>query len=451
MITQEKKCKFVYFSQTCTSFYFFQKNYTQIFFNVLLCDHKINTQLNFANTKHIYCGPNYATEKEKSMNNSIFEGIDEIFKGIEERLDLLPELHRDVIEMSFGLDGGSPMNIKDIAWQLREEYIDLEPKVVEAIQKEGLRMLRDLSKKDEWIVGNEAKDYDPAGFTHLFWKRLDSMLIGIRNSGDMINELRERLRTGFHGTDYIVLPSLRDLYEYDGDPIGFPNDAVKPTVAEFENLKEDMCTAANLLEAMGKTLLPNRKLNGNCGPTILDYSYLGMDMAEKIVLFNTRFTNVSSPVRTIKGMFDATGEDGELTIPGWFEPTEKDEADYNFKAVMDWDEKDLDEVLEDFSDYYLSLLELAERMKENYDPNKLDKNLASLFETLYLREEMGNTYFDGDSPAIDMIINRSNRFIKLVQMGAPLIVQWGEAAYLAQAYAIYKCGKSLEKVSKPAV
>ena len=67
-----------------------------------------------------------------------------------------------------------------------------------------------------------------------------------------------------------------------------------------------------------------------------------MDMAEKIVLFNTRFTSVPSPVRTIKGMFDATGEDGELTIPGWFEPTEEDEADYDFKAVMDWDEKDLD-------------------------------------------------------------------------------------------------------------
>ncbi len=379
------------------------------------------------------------------MKNSIFEGIDEVFKGIEERLDLLPELHRDVIEMSFGLDGGSPMNIKDIAWQLREEYIDLEPEFIEAIQKEGLRMLRDLSKKDEWTVDPEARDYDPAGLTHLSWKRLDNMLIGIGNSGNMINELRERLRTGFHGTDYVVLPSLRDLYEYNGDPIGFPEDAAKPTVAEFENLKEDMCTAANLLEAMGKILLPKRTVHGNYGPTILDYSYLGMEMAEKIVLFNTRFTSVPSPVRTIKEMFDATGEDGVLIIPGWFEPTEADEADYNFKAVMDWDEKDLDEVLEEFSDYYLSLLELAERMKENYDPNKLDKNLASLFETLYLREEMVNTYFEGDSPAIDMIIKRSNRFIRLVQMDAPLIVQWGEAVYIAQAYAIYKCGKSLEK------
>ena len=32
-----------------------------------------------------------------------------LIDGIKERVDLLPELHRDVIEMSFGLDGGKEL------------------------------------------------------------------------------------------------------------------------------------------------------------------------------------------------------------------------------------------------------------------------------------------------------------------------------------------------------
>ena len=37
--------------------------------------------------------------------------------------------------MSFGLDGGSPMSVKDIAWQLGEEYIELTPEIVKGIDE----------------------------------------------------------------------------------------------------------------------------------------------------------------------------------------------------------------------------------------------------------------------------------------------------------------------------
>lgn len=373
------------------------------------------------------------------MNNNLFDGI-------KERLDLLPELHRDVIDMSFGLDGGSPMSIEDIAFELRGEYIDLTPEVIKLIQEEGLRMLRHTGQKDEWVIGPEIKDYDPSGFAHLTWKELDHM----GNIVDKFEETKKYLREHYAGSDYIVIPSLRELYEYDGDAIGYFDGAIKPGAAECDSLKNDMYNVANLLESMGKILLPDRKLYGDsAAPCVLDYSYLGVEMAERIVLFNTRFTNVTSPVRTLMGMYDATDENGELILPGWFEPTEEAEADYNYKCKMDWDEKSMDELLQDFSEFYLNLLELGEMMYT--DPNKLDDELAGLYETLFLYEQTGNTYFEGDSPAIEMLINRSNRFIALSRMNAPLLVQWGEASYIAQAYAIYKCGRSIERIPKQAV
>ena len=94
-------------------------------------------------------------ERRTIMKNvNVLDGIDEIFVGIKERLDLLPDLHSDVIEMSFGLDGGSPMNCRDIAFELRGEYIDLTPEIVEMIQTEGLRMLRFIDKRKEWITNS---------------------------------------------------------------------------------------------------------------------------------------------------------------------------------------------------------------------------------------------------------------------------------------------------------
>ncbi len=414
---------------------------------MLSCARNINAQLYFANAK---AANEYAAEKEKIMDNNVFEGIDEVFEGIKERLELLPELHRDVIGMSFGLDGGSPMNIKDIAWQLGEEYIHLTPEVVKLIQEEGLRMLRFVKKTDEWQPGTEAKDFDPSGFAYLTWKQIDHICV----SPDKIAETKEYLRKHFAGSDYVTIPTLKELYEYEGDDFGYLDDVVKPNAEEYRFLQNKLYNVVNLLEGMGKTLLPDRKIHGNsAAPLIFDYSYLDIETAERIVLFNTSFTEVPSPVRTIKGMFDETDYNGVLVFSGWYEPTEEDEADCEFRCIMNWDEKDLDELLQDFSDFYLKLLELGEVTGTDFDPNKLDKELGSLYETLFLYKQCGNTYFEGDSPAIDVIIRRAIRFIKLVQIGAPLIVQWGEASYIAQAYAIYKCGdgKSLEKIPKEAV
>ncbi len=219
------------------------------------------------------------------MENTVFDGIDEIFSGIKERVDQLPELHRDVICMGFGLDGGSPMNAKDIAFVLQGEYIDLTPEAVEAVQKEALRMLR-FAGADDHKPHPGSKDYDPSGYAHITWKTLDNMGSDIRDCS--IGEIREYLEKRYAGDDFIVIPSLRELYEYDGNPLGAPyDDFAKPSVHKLEQLKEDMNNVATLLEQLGKKLLPDRRVSDHTSPLILDYSYLDMDMAKRIILENT--------------------------------------------------------------------------------------------------------------------------------------------------------------------
>lgn len=223
-------------------------------------------------------------------NVNVLEGIDEIFAGIKERLDLLPNLHRDVIEMSFGLDGGGPMNCRDIAFELRGEYIDLTPEIVGMVQTDGLRMLRLVDKRNDW-TGSTGKDYDPGKFPHLSWNALDLMHSVVGHAADKTEDIREYLRKRYADSDYVVIPTLRDLYEYNGDATVFQDDTVKPSAGELEELKEYMADVVEILEEMGKIPLPNKKVNGSCAPTILDYSYLDMETAVKIVLSNPRLVN----------------------------------------------------------------------------------------------------------------------------------------------------------------
>ena len=224
------------------------------------------------------------------MRNVNFDEIRNIIEEIKECLELLPSLHRDVLEMFFGLDGGSPMTIKDIAWQLGEEYeyMNFTPDVVEGIKTEGLHMLRNFGKTNRWEWNDKSKDYDPSGFAHLTWKEVDRMIF----SADRIDEIREDLRKRYADSDYVTIPTLMNLYEYDGDCIGNCDDIRKPGADDYNSLKEDMYNVVNLLEGMGKIILPDKSLCGKSPvPYILEYSYLGIEDAEKIVLKNTCLIN----------------------------------------------------------------------------------------------------------------------------------------------------------------
>ena len=111
-------------------------------------------------------------------------------------------------------------------------------------------------------------------------------------SADRENEIKEYLRKRYEASDYITIPTLMELYEYDGDCFGNFDDIKKPDAEEYDYLKEDMENVVNILEDMGKKILPDKRLCGKSPvPYILEYSYLGIEVAEKIVLKNTCLIN----------------------------------------------------------------------------------------------------------------------------------------------------------------
>ena len=99
---------------------------------------------------------------------------------------------------------------------------------------------------------------------------------------------------------------------------------------------------------------------------------------------------------------------------------------------MAWDEKDLEQVIRDYQELYTSLLELGEEIRDTKTEHeeffeKLGKSLKNQLVAKHL-------------------ILRARRFCRLVVIGAPLVILWNEATYLAQAFAINACGRSLELI-----
>lgn len=191
--------------------------------------------------------------------------------------------------------------------------------------------------------------------------------------------------------------------------------------------------------------------------------------------------NQGSAIRTIQEMFDKTDKNGELLIPEWPADCEETPTGRYFQCKMDWNQKGLEQVISDFEELYASLLELGEKMRdEEFDPEFLSADLKATWNTyirdfefddlddleieqLLLKEEfeelteaeqeafdeyMGRCRADAEQRlekplAALQAVNRARRFCKLKEIDAPLAVLWHEADYLAQAFVVNACAKSM--------
>ena len=236
------------------------------------------------------------------------------------------------------------------------------------------------------------------------------------------------------------MPKIRELYDYRGFADRFHDESFRPSAREFQKLKEIARKVARKLEEMEKTLLPDIKGKRSVLDMALEYCYLGEGFAKSIAaqsLFYSgnavRIHKEGSAIRTIQGMYDKTDENGTLFLPEWSTDPDVPDTGRFYKCQMAWDEMDLEQVLRDFQELYTSLLELGEEIQntkteqEEYFTN-LEKSLKN------------------DLVAKHLIL-RARRFCHLVTIGAPSVILWGEATYLAQAFALNACGKSLELVN----
>lgn len=373
---------------------------------------------------------------EKKQN--VLDELQVVVNTMEQQVKKLPELFMDVCAMGMGLDGDDPMNSRDIADELRGEYIDLTPDLVEEAQRDASKMTNLLPKVEKIFPTEFLVDPELSGIgKSCTWSFLDDLRIS--ESAKDEKSLEVALSLEFGDQDFVRMPCIRELYDYRGFADRFHDESFRPTAREFQKLKEMAGKVARKLEEMGKTLLPDVKGKRTVQDVALEYCYLGEDLAKSIAaesLFCSgnavRKFKEGSAIRTIQGMYDKTDENGELFLPEWSTDPDIPDTGHFYKCRMAWDELDLERTIRDFQELYTSLLELGEEIRKT--KTEQDKYFANLEKSL-----------KSDLVAKHLIL-RARRFFRLVIIGAPPVILWGEATYLAQAFAINACGKSLELV-----
>ena len=371
-------------------------------------------------------------------NQNALDELQSVVDTMEQQVKKLPEFFMDVMSMGMGLDGGDPMNSRDIAEELRGEYIDLTPDLVEEAQRDASKMTNLLPQIEKRFPEELLVDPELSGIgKSCTWSFLDDLRIS--ESAKDEKSLEAALSLAFGDQDFVRMPMLRELYDYRGFADKFHDESFRPTAREFQKLKEMAGKVARKLEEMGKTLLPDIKGKRPALEVALKYCYLGEDLAKSIAaesLFCSgnavRIFKEGSAIRTIQGMYDKTDENGVLFLPEWSTDPDVPDTGRFYKCQMVWDELDLERTIRDFQELYMSLLELGEEIRKT--KTEQDKYFANLEKSL-----------KNDLVAKHLIL-RARRFCRLVIIGAPPVILWGEATYLAQAFAINACGKSLELV-----
>lgn len=376
------------------------------------------------------------------MNNetnlNVLDDLQDVIDTMERQVKLLPDLFMDVMSMGMGLYGDDPMNSRDIADELRGEYIDLTPDLVEEAQRDASKMTSILSKVEKIFPADLLVDPELSGIGKCCtWSYLDDLRIS-ENARDE-KGLEAAVSLEFGDQEFVRMPVLRELYEYRGFADRFHDESMRPTAREFQKMKELAGKVAEKLWEMGKTLLPDIKGKHSMLDVALEYSYLGEDFAKSIAAESLlragnaiRVFKDGSAIRTIQGMYDKTDENGTLFLPEWSTDPDVPDTGRFYKCRMKWDERDLERVIRDFQELYTSLLELGEEIRETKTEQE------AYFENL--EKSLKNKL------AAKHLILRARRFCRLVVIGAPPVILWGEATYLAQAFAVNACGQSLELV-----
>ena len=375
---------------------------------------------------------------KNEKNFSVLDDLQEVLDTMEQQVSKLPDLFMDVCAMGMGLNGDDPMNSRDIAEELRGEYIDLTPDLVEEAQRDASEMTAILPQIEKIFPEDLLADPELSGVgKSCTWRFLDDLRI----SDDAKDEkkLEAALNLEFGDENFVRMPALRSLYDYRGAADRFHDESLRPSALQFQKIKEMARKVARTLWEMGKTLLPDIKGRRSVLNVALEYCYLGEDFAKSIAAESLLCSHNAiqvyregSAIRTIRGMFDKTDENGILYLPEWSSEPDVPDTGRFYRCQMAWNEKDLEQVIRDYQELYTSLLELGEEIRNTKTEHEeffenLEKSLKNQLVAKHL-------------------ILRARRFCRLVVIGAPLVILWNEATYLAQAFAINACGRTLELI-----
>ena len=86
---------------------------------------------------------------KNEKNHNVLDDLQEVLDTMDYQVSRLPDLYKDVMSMGMGMNGDTPMNSRDIADELRGEYIDLTPDLVEEAQRDGSVMTNFLPQLEK--------------------------------------------------------------------------------------------------------------------------------------------------------------------------------------------------------------------------------------------------------------------------------------------------------------
>ena len=204
----------------------------------------------------------------------------------------LPFLHRDVVEMKNGLGGYDAMSVQEIAETLEYDYVDhfnymsneyfeLDPAIVVEMENEAQEMLEapDFPMDTMKFNVNDLKNKEKVGC--LSWHTIRCA----PETAKTEEGLRAYMEKRFGDVDYVVVPSLTDLFFYLLKKDYLTDGFAPVDHSEYLEMKYMARRMVAKLDEMGKCVVCNTN-DRITGRTWFDYVYLGSELAEMVTLLN---------------------------------------------------------------------------------------------------------------------------------------------------------------------
>lgn len=232
--------------------------------------------------------------KEKAEFEAAYAAINSVIDDQMEKMrkdaEYLPELYRDVVLMGFGyecdpaIEVKAIMSIREVTQELKNIDFDLREDVTKDVQEEGVKMVAGVRSLLDKFPGSLPGLYDRESIkAYCSWRAIDTVVA--KDKSD--EQIREELERRFEDSVFVQLPTLTDLYRYEGDSKIYDDET--PLTAWYKrDLRENARRAAVILDKMGKILLPDLRGGTSTLTGRFEYFYLDETLAGKILIENSK-------------------------------------------------------------------------------------------------------------------------------------------------------------------
>ena len=209
---------------------------------------------------------------------------------IKKKAPILPDIYRDALILSFGLDGAEPVSNKEIARVFKEKYdIPVNESHIDLILHDALYMVNYKHSVFDEVplfddIPLDKTSGNPTKKDKLTWK----MVIKILDSFTEDEDLTDFLSRRYAGKDIVSVPKIEDLFFVKDYTFG--ETGSEPEILETEYIWDIRGISEyilNHMEKMGILLVSDAFETGIIKPEdIYKYAYLPKKFAKRIIYDN---------------------------------------------------------------------------------------------------------------------------------------------------------------------